>query len=79
MNYGESLKGPIVLFGALVGYLPKTPRETKHELVKLEENYYGGFSLVKLYSRWELGREDILITDVEELENLASLKYISKY
>ena len=57
MNWsGESLKGPIVLFGALVGYLPKTPRETKHELIKLEENYYEGFCWLCFFRGEILGR-----------------------
>ena len=56
LRSGESLKGPIVLFGALVGYLPKTPRETKHELVKLEENYYGGFYRLSFIRCGNLGR-----------------------
>ena len=60
---GESVKGPIVLFDALISKGKKLLR---------------WFFLVMLYSRARTWEEDILITDVEELENLASSKYVSE-
>ena len=50
LRSGESFQGPIVLFYALLGYLPKLREKTKHEFIDLEENYYVEFLLVMLYS-----------------------------
>ena len=74
---GESFKGPIKLLDALVGYLPKL-RERQSTNSTIWKKLLRGILLVMLYSRVKIWEEDILITDVEELENLASSKYIFK-
>ena len=66
---GESFKGPFFQFDALVGYLTKTLRKMKQDFTNLEseEPYWwciirGGIS------------ENILITDIGELEKSWSMK-----
>ena len=44
-RFGESIKGSIISFGALVEYLPNSERETKREFINSERKYYQDFFL----------------------------------
>ena len=69
---GESFKGPIKLLDALVGYLRKLrERQSTNSTIWIEiiTRNFIGYGFIRGWKIWE---EDILITDVEELKNLAS-------
>ena len=39
-RFGESFKGPVIPFGALVEYIPTSERETKREFMNSERRYF---------------------------------------
>ena len=68
-RFGESFKGPIIPFGALVQYLPNSERDKAriHQFGK--QVLPGIFPGCALIAR-ELWKRDILVADIEELEKL---------
>ena len=58
-RFGESFKGPVIPFGALVEYLPSSERETKLEVINSERKYYQEFLQDMLWSREEFGKETL--------------------
>ena len=68
-GFGESFKGPIIPFGALVEYLPITERDKAriHQFgKKVLPGILPGYALIAE----EICKGDILIADIEELEKL---------
>ena len=57
---------------------PRTQRKTKYKFINWEEVITRNFIGYALFAEVKFGEEDILITEVEELENLASSKHISE-
>ena len=66
---GESFKGPIIPFGALVEYLPTSERDKAriHQFgKKVLPRIFPGYALIAV----RIWKGDILIADIEELEKL---------
>ena len=70
-RFGESFKGPIIPFGALVEYLPVSERDKAriHQFgKKVLPGIFPGYTLI-VRGIW---KGDILIADIEELEKLGA-------
>ena len=68
-RFGESFKGPIIPFGAVVEYYPISAREQSrlHQFgEKVLPRIFLGFGLVAV----RIWKGDILIADLEDLEKL---------
>ena len=67
--WGNHLKGPIIPFGSLVEYHPITAKDQSriHQFGKKSLTWI--VPRIRLCTRVEFGRVDILIADLEELEN----------
>ena len=76
-RFGESFKGPIIPFGALVEYLPASERDKarNHQFgEKVLSGIFLGYALIS----GGIWKGDILIADIEELEKLDAPE-ISKF
>ena len=70
-DFGESFKGPIIPFGALVEYLPNSERD-KARIHQFGKNVLPGIFLGYALIAGGMWKGDILIADIEELEKLAA-------
>ena len=76
-RFGQPFKGPIIPFGSLVEYHPKTAKDQSriHQFGK--KILLGLFLGYALYAG-EFGRVDVLIADLEELETMDASEIYSK-
>ena len=68
LRSGESLKGPIVLFDALIGYLPKLREKQSMSSSIWKKIIMRIFFLVMLYSRSEFGKKKFRSLILKKLE-----------
>ena len=67
--FGEPLKGPIILFGALVEY-HLICQKLKQEVINVARRYYQESFLVRELIAWRISKGDFLKADVVDLEKL---------
>ena len=68
-RFGESLKGPIILFGALIEYHPISTRDQLRMHQMWQESCTRNLSWI-CTDRGVIRKGDILISDIEELERM---------
>ena len=76
-RFGQPFKGPIIPFGSLVDYHPKTAKD-QSRIHQFGKKVLPGLFLGYALYAWRIWKGDVLVADLEELETVDASEIYSK-
>ena len=76
-RFGKPFKGPIIPFGSLAEYLPKTAKD-QSRIHQFGKKVFPGLFLGHALYEGKIWKCDIMVADIEELETMDASEIYSK-